>query len=408
MNLKYRLAYKYVVGKNKYFFSFSYIIAFLGIIIGLFSLIIVSSVMNGLSTDMTNRIISTKGELRIVNKNYQPFVEYETLIENLVNKYPQLIVGSPVNREDLLISRKHYTAYTETFGIDYNKQKEISNILETVKIGFPDEKRFKDKGILIGLDIAFNIMATIGDTIEIISPAVMTPSPFGMIPKTDRYTIIGIFTSGLPEFDRLYSFIDIENSKNFKKHNGVDYIEFKTNIKKHNYEKIANQIEKDYPDLKVEHWAIFDKTLFQAIKIEKYAMFVVMLIIIVLASFNITGNFIRTVTEKKSELAILKTLGMKPREIFEFFLIMSLLVCSAGIFIADLLAVLLLFLQKKYDFIQIPIPGFPFTAVPVDLNFFKIFYYSCLTAIICLIGSLYPAYKTMKIDIITILHDENN
>ena len=407
MSLKFLLAYRYLVGRNKFFFSFSNIIALLGIIIGLFSLLVVSSVMNGLSNDMAERIISTKGEIRIIREDYSPFLETDGFIDSLVNNYPQIIEGGPVNRDDLLIRRRHQTAYTETFGIDFNKHSKISNIFSMIKIGNPDESTFKNNGIIIGLDIAFNLVATIGDTIEVISPAVMTPSPLGLIPKTERFTIVGIFSTGFPEFDRLYCFIDIEKSKEFKRHNGADYIELKTNIRNFKYQKITQQIEKDLLGIKAEHWEIFHKTLFQAIKVEQIAMFAVMTIIIVLASFNIKGNFIRTITEKKAEIATLKTLGMDKINIFSFIMIMGLIVCGAGILIADLIAFLLLYLQVKYEFIQIPIPGFPFTAVPVDINLLRFIYFSLLTLLICTIGTIYPALKTMKIDIIKVLHEEN-
>jgi lipoprotein-releasing system permease protein len=191
---------------------------------------------------------------------------------------------------------------------------------------------------------------------------------------------------------------------NFKKRKGADYIEFKTNITDYKYSGLTQQIEADFPRISAEHWEIFDKTLFQAIKVEKIALFVVMAIIIVLASFNITGNFIRTVTEKKGEIAILKTIGMDKKDIFGFFILMGLIVCTAGVIIADMLAGLLLFLQARYEFVQIPVPGFPFTAVPVDLSVSNILMYSLLTLAICLLGTLYPAYKTMKVNIIEVLH----
>ena len=136
-------------------------------------------------------------------------------------------------------------------------------------------------------------------------------------------------------------------------------------------------------------------------------MFVVMAIIIMLASFNVTGNFIRTVTEKREEIALLKTIGMQKKDIMEFFMLMGVIVGIAGIFMADILAFVILYLQDKYGFAKIPVPGFPFSAVPVDLSLMRIFQYSLLTLFICVIGTIYPAYKTMKINIIEVLHEEN-
>jgi len=401
-----RLALRYLAGKNNNFLSFLNLIAFLGIVVGLFSLIVVSSVMNGLSNDMARRIVSTKGEIRVFRTDFSPIINYEDLIVELEENYVHIDIAGPVNQNEILLRRRHLTAYTENFGIDYAKHKDINSIFDMMVIGNPTEEDFRNNGIVLGLDIAFQINTTVGDTLDVVSPTVLVPTPLGLIPRTERYRVVGIFQSGMPEFDRLFSFIDIERSKNFKRHNGVDFIEIKTNLKDMSFSKLTQQIERDMPLITAQSWEEFDKTLFQAIQIEKIAMFIVMTIIIVLASFNITGNFIRTVTEKREEIAILKTLGMDRKEIFAFFMIMGLFICSAGIVIADILAFIVLFFQYKYEFILIPIPGFPFSAVPVDLSFWRFVSFSILTLLICTLGTIYPAYKTMNINIIDVLHEE--
>lgn len=390
------------------FLSFPNLIAFLGIVIGLFSLLIVSSVMSGFSRDMTDRIISTKGEVRLFNNDFSPVNNYNALIDSLQARFNEIEIAGPVNHDEFLLRRRNFTAYTETFGIDFEKHRKISNILSLIRLGQPNLQSFKNNGIILGLDVSFQLNATVGDTVEVVSPSIMIPTPLGMIPKTERFRVIGIFSSGLPEFDRLYSFIDIEKSKDFKRpgNYGVDYIELKTNLKTRNFNSLTQKIEAEFPHLSAQHWEIFDKSLFQAVKVEKYAMFVVMTIIIVLASFNIAGNFIRTVSDKKEEIALLKTIGMNKKDIFGFFIIMGSIIGISGVLIANLLSFLLLFLQDKYQFIKIPIPGFPFTAVPVDISPMRFLLLSLMTIFICIVGTIYPAYKTMKIDIIEVLNEE--
>ena len=407
MKLKIFMALKYLSGKSRYFLSFSNMIAFLGIVIGLFSLLIVSAVMNGLSKDMARRIVSTKGEIRLFHRDYSPIEEYLDLIEEIEANYPEIRVAGPVNQGEFLLRRRHLTAYTENFGIDFLKHREISEIFNMMVIGNPTQEAFDSNGIVLGLDIAFQLNATVGDTIDVVSPTILTPTPLGLLPKVERFRVIGIFQSGMPEFDRLYSFIEIENSKSFKRHNGVDFLEVKTNLKDLNLNRLTTQLERDFSHITAQSWEIFDRTLFQAIQIEKMAMFVVMTIILILASFNITGNFIRTVTEKREEIAILKTIGMEKKDIFSFFVFMGVLICAAGVVIADILAFTLLYLQYKYEFLQIPIPGFPFTAVPVDVNLGRFVAFSLLTLVICTVGTIYPAYKTMKINIIEELRIKN-
>jgi len=406
MKLNLYIALKYLTKRGRLLLTPSNLIAFLGIVIGLFSLIVVSSVMNGLSSDMARRIVSAKGEIRLYQKDFSPFTEYQALADSLSQRYPQVVVAGPVTHGEYLIKRKNNTAYTECFGVDFSRHKIISNIFSQVRIGSPTETQFLDKGIILGSEIAWQIMATVTDTIEVVSPLVMTRTPLGLIPKTERFRVVGIFRSGLPEFDRLYSFIDIEHSQNFKRQRSIDYIELKTDIKNLNFRPLVAQIEIDFPHLHAEHWEIFDRTLFSAIKVEKVAMFVVMAIILVLASFNITGNFIRTVTEKREEIALLQTIGITKKGIFSLFIIMGTLIGTAGILIADFLALLIMYLQKTFELIQIPVPGFPFSAVPVDISISRIMWFSLLSFAICVAGTLYPASKTMKVSIIEVLNEE--
>ena len=159
MNLKLQLALKYLSGKSRYFLSFSNTIAFLGIVIGLFSLIVVSSVMNGLSQDMARRIIDTKGEIRIFNNDYSPLYDYRDFIDELETNYPLVYAAGPVNKGEVLLRRRNLSVYSENFGIDFNKHKDISNIFNMMRIGNPSEERFKNNGIILGLDISFQVNA---------------------------------------------------------------------------------------------------------------------------------------------------------------------------------------------------------------------------------------------------------
>jgi lipoprotein-releasing system permease protein len=406
MFLQIKLAIKYLSKRGSYFFSVSNLIAFLGIIIGLFCLNIVSSVMNGLQKNMTKQIVETKFEVKVYNKDYSPIIDYQQIAESLVNDFPEVITASAVNKGEFLLRKKNYTQYTENYGVDFLKHEKNSKLFQNIFLGYPDEESFKANGIILGSDLAWNIVAGVGDTIDVVSPLILIPTPFGLIPKIEPYKVVGIFNSEFQEFDMTYSYIDIENSKKLRTKEGIDFLELKTNITDYNYRKLVNKIEEKYPNLVAEHWEIYDKTLFQAIQIEKIAMFVVMSIILVLASFNITGNFIRTISEKRDEIAILKAIGMTKKDIRKFCLIMGITVGFSGIVIADLLSFFVLKIQLKYEYFKIPVPGFPFNVIPVDLSFLRILLFSALCLIICIIGTIYPTNNALKINIIEVLNEE--
>jgi lipoprotein-releasing system permease protein len=365
--------------------------------------------MHGLSKDMATRIIGAKGEIKVYNKDFSPIIHYDTQINELCEKFKEITNAGPVNKGEYLLKRNHHTMYTENFGIDFKTYEKNSDILKKMRIGTPNDSLFKENGIILGLDLAWNLIATVGDTVELVSPLLMVPTLFGgFLPKIQKFKVVGIFHTGMPEYDGIFSYIDINNSTRFKPNKGIDHIEVNTKIKNNKLKSFTEKIEKEFPNLKAEHWEIFDKSLFQAIKIERIAMNIVMSIILILASFNMTGNFIRTITEKKEEIAILKAIGMNKNDIVLFFIIMGLIIAILAIFIADIMAFLLLFFQSVYQWVKIPVPGFPFSAIPVDLSIIRIILFSLLAIFICLIGTLYPAIKTLKIDIIEVLNEEKN
>ena len=399
------LALRYLKGRKKIVFTFSNMLSLFGIIIGVFSLLVVSSVMNGFELDMKNRVIGSKAEIKIYHKNYDPIKDCELILEK-VDNLPEVIKSAPVCQNELMIQNKKNLASTICFGINLERQNHVTEILENIVIGYPSSQDLENDGIIIGLDLSLTINATVGEYIQLSSPLGTVPSPFGLLPKTKKLKVIGIFLSGMPEYDKLFTYISLKNSQFFLDfEDEVNQVEIKThNLRRSS--KIAHQIQVVLgDDFVVEDWSEFDANLFNAIKLEKVVMFLVLALMIIIASFNMTGNFIKLVAEKKVEIGVLKAIGASEKDIVRLFVNVGLVIGIIGTFIGVAFALILLLAQDYWHFIKIPVAGFPLQWIPVDMRFLDFIIVPIVVIVISFLTTLHPARRTVKIDPIKIIRN---
>ena len=209
-----KIAFNYLRGRKRFFFRSANLLALTGIVIGVFSLLVVSSVMNGFDTDMRNRVIGSKSEIKVHKADFSPIYNYPQL-ERFLESFAGVKAVSAVCENELMLQNGNLLASTVCYGIDFIKQSRISNIFDKVIIGEPDSIALQENGIIIGLDLSLSLNVTVGEYLQVSSPAVSEPTPFGMLPRSKKLKVVGLFISGLPEFDRLHSYISIKNGQFF-------------------------------------------------------------------------------------------------------------------------------------------------------------------------------------------------
>jgi len=359
---------RYLCGKNRIFPRTTHLLSLIGITIGVTALLIVSSVMNGFEQDMMRRVIGSRAEIRLTTADREPITDYPDLISG-IEKRPEILNVSPVISNELLAYKGDAVAVINAFGIDYKKHNELIELEEQIRLGVPEIPEFEEEGIIIGLDLSLALRATIGEYIQLTSPINSKPSPLGMIPRVRRFKVLGIFVSGMPEYDKTYAYISLENGRYFADlAEGVSLLQIKTTNPQRS-RRYASTLQRELGDgYQVEDWSQFDASLFKAMQLEKGVMFSVLVLMLVISGFNMAGNSLKTVTEKKNEIGILKALGMKTGRIDRFFIGVNLSVGLLGILLGGLISVLFLYLQYNYQLIYIPVPGFPIHWLPVEVR----------------------------------------
>jgi len=210
----------------------------------------------------------------------------------------------------------------------------------------------------------------------------------------------------MPEYDKLFTYISLKNSQFFLDYEDeVNQIEVKTQNSDQSA-KVANQIQAVLgDDFVVEDWSEFDANLFNAIKLEKVVMFLVLALMIIIASFNMTGNYLKLVSQKRQDIGILKSFGAKKKDVMKIFLFNGIFIYLIGTVTGFVASIGLLSAQIKWGIIHIPISGMPFQALPVKIEFFDLLLVALISLIITLLTTLIPARRTMNIDTIKVIQE---
>jgi lipoprotein-releasing system permease protein len=402
----FKLALRYLKGRHKILFTFSNMLAMLGIVIGVFSLLAVSSVMNGFDSDMRRRVIGSKAEIKIHHADYSPISDYQNIVEK-ISTQKDVFAVAPVCETELMIQKGQNLSASVCFGIDFAKHGKITDLLDKIVVGVPEKEDLENDGIIIGLDLSLTINATVGEYVQLTSPIGTEPSPFGLLPRSRKLKVVGLFASGMPEYDQIYTYISLTNAQYLMNYNStVTQIEVKTKRSK-NTNKISRNLQSVLGENYVsEDWSEFDANLFNAMKMEKIIMFLVLALMIIIASFNMTGNFIKLVAEKRTEIGVLKAMGASEKDIIRIFVNAGVIIGMLGTMIGVAIAILLLVAQQKWHFILIPVPGFPLQWLPVEIRIRDFIAVPVLALVISFITTLHPARRTVKINPIKIIRDE--
>ena len=286
--------------------------SFLGIMLGVAILIIVMSVMNGFRTDLTNKILGLNPHLIIESKGDYISEDFQSLISQ---KYKEFNLTKSFTSEGILIANEN-TKGILIKGIQ-KKQSEAFNLIKE-KIVDGKFKNLNNKSILIGGELAFGLSLKVGDSITLMTSSFIN-TPLGSVPKQQTYLIAGIFNSGFLEFDRNVVLLDIDEILSLfnktKKDLNIE-IYLKDPLKADVYKK---ELKKLTDKFYIYSWSDLNKSFFSALKVERNVMFIILTLIIIVATFNIISGLTILIKNKTREIAILKTLGLSDTSIKKIF-----------------------------------------------------------------------------------------
>ena len=404
-----KLGYKYLRSNKGGVFSFTTLLAIIGLSIGISSLIVVTSVMNGFEKELEDRILGVIPHSVISSD--EPIDDYENLI-NQVKKDANILEASTYINTQGIISSSYDTKGISLIGIDPLKEKNMSIIPDYMLVGDLNDLN-EDNTIIIGSLLAAQIGAYIGDEVNITTSDIRT-SLIGSYPRSVDLEVVGIFELKT-EIDQYLTLISHSTSQKIKnlKANQTTGIRLKTN-NLFNADIITENIinNLDSNNLSYSSWKNTHGTLFEAIKFEKLLISLMLFLIIAVASILVLSTVVMTVKSKEREIGILLTLGASNKQIVLIFFTQGLIVTIIGIFVGILLGFLLIYnLNNLISVIESMLDrnlleAYFINYFPYYINFGQIFLICFFSFLISLISSLIPSLRAVRLNPVEILRHE--
>ncbi|MEO0106817.1 MAG: FtsX-like permease family protein [candidate division WOR-3 bacterium] len=399
MNTEVFVAQRYLLSRNRKFFSLSASIAIGGIFVGVSALLITLSIMNGFQNELRRRILGGTPHIIVRRFFNEPLVEYREIMEKLENfhfikaKAPFIITKS-------LVRNRRSVDGVIIKGVESELEKGITEVGKNIIDGAFD----LEEGCVIGVELARSLKASVGDTLIITSPFV---EQLGLLPRSKRVILKGIFDLGMYDYNSTILYMNIKDVQVlFEMQNAVSGIELRVDdvYKAPYYSKIIEK-EVGYPYL-VQDWVKTNHSVFAALKLEKIVTFIVLTLIVVVAGFNIVGMLVNIVKKKVKEIGILRSFGFTANQIMKIFIylgtIMGFIGTGMGVFFSFFACLLL----NQYRFVNLPGDVYFIQTLPVEMSLVDFIVVAGAAIMISFFATIYPAIRAARLVTVEALRNE--
>ncbi|HXX56414.1 MAG TPA: lipoprotein-releasing ABC transporter permease subunit [Thermodesulfovibrionales bacterium] len=379
--------------------SFQTAVSIGGVAVGVMALIVVLAVMSGFHEDLQKKILGVNAHLVILD--YRGTIEdYRGVLEKIKTDR-DVVAAAPFALGQVMVSSGSKGQGVYIRGIEPALEKnttDIANHLKEGSLNDLDERSGGLPGIIVGKELAGRLGAFLGDEISILSPSGEV-GPLGMLPKVKKFRLAGIFEVGMFEYDSNLVIVGLKQAQEFF---GMGSSVTGVEVRIGDIYKAAEAGERIRRLLGVPYhvrdWMQMNKNLFSALKLEKFAMFIILVLIIFVASFNIVSTLIMNVIEKQREIAILKTMGATNRGIMAVFMIQGFLIGLTGTGIGLTGGYVLSYILNTYQIIKLPPDIYYLSHLPVKMNVSDFLAVSISAIAISFLSTIYPAWQAAKLD----------
>jgi lipoprotein-releasing system permease protein len=388
--------------RRNHFISFISLTSMIGIALGVAILITVLSVMNGFDQEIRGRIFGMANQVTVstVSGALPAWQKLETQLKN----YPGVTGIAPLISGQGILVNQGMTHPVLLTGILPEQEKAVS-VLNQKMIAGTFELQPKQFGILLGVDLANDIGASVGDKITLLIPK-LSVTPLGAMPRFKQFTVIGIYKAGNGfGFDSDWAFIQLNDAQTlFQYGNTVSGLRLKLQdlyAAPHFAEELAKQLPAAYT---VSNWTETYGPYIHAIQLEKTMMFLILLFLIAIAAFNLVSMLVMVVTDKQSDIAILRTLGATPKMILAIFIVQGLLIGLIGTAIGLIAGIILsLHVTELVNLLEAVFHVQLFSSdvyfldyLPSQLAASDVIHICFVAIILSLLATLYPAWRASR------------
>jgi lipoprotein-releasing system permease protein len=386
------------------FISFISGVSMLGIALGVAALIIVLSVMNGFQKEVRDRMLGVVSHIEIFSRDGQALQDIGPIME-AARKHPQVIGVAPFIAAQALIARGEDMKGTLVRGIDPVLEPQVTDIATTAQQGALAKLVPGEFGVVLGGELARSLFVRTGDQVTLVAPGGQV-TPAGVVPRLKQFTVVGTFDSGHYEYDSALAMIHEQDAARVFRLEGPSGIRIKLRDLNQARE-VADELAATLPgSFLIRDWTRQNKTWFAAVQVEKRMMFIILTLIVAVAAFNLVSTLVMTVTDKRADIAILRTLGASPKSIMGIFVVQGAMVgvigtlggLLLGLGIAYNIDVIVPALERLFHASFLPKDIYLISRMPSDPQRGDIMPIAIISLILAFLATLYPSWRASRVN----------
>ena len=403
IGLRYTRAKKRLTGRN-HFISFISLISMLGIALGVAALIVVLSVMNGFQKELRTRILGVASHVQISAANGE-LADWQTPLQ-AAQRHPRVEAAAPYVQAQAMLAFDSQVRGAMIRGVLPDAEDKVADFARHMKTGRLDALKEGEFGIILGSELARALQVYAGDKVALIAPQGLV-TPAAVLPRMKQFTVVGIFEAGMYEYDSGLALIHMADAqKLYRMGDNVSGVRLKVDDL-FAAPRIARELLRYVAaDAFISDWTRSHANFFRAVQIEKNMMFLILLLIVAVAAFNIVSTLVMMVQDKQPDIAILRTLGASPGSVMAIFIVQGTLIgviglamgVAGGVALALNIDVVVPALERALGIHFLAKDVYYISDLPSDLHWNDVGVIASVSFVLTLLATLYPSWRASRVN----------
>ena len=390
-------------GRRNGFISFISFVSMLGIALGVAALIIVLSVMNGFQKEVTDRMLSVVAHIELIDAQGNALADWRATADQ-ARKNTAVVAAAPFIAMQSLIARGDEMRGAVVRGILPADEATITPLAAQLKDGVLAQLQPGAWNIVLGVELARTLRVRTGDTVTLVAPGGQV-TPAGTVPRLKSFNVVGTFEAGHFEYDSGLALIHLDDAAKLYRQDGATGVQLKL-ADLHQARAVAQQLSSQLPPgLLVRDWTRTNRNWFDAVQLEKRLMFIILTLIVAVAAFNLVSTLVMTVTDKRADIAILRTLGASPRSVMGIFVVQgaasgvigTLSGVAFGLLVAVNIGTLVPAVERLLGMAFLPGSVYLISRMPSDPRLSDVMPIALISLALAFAATLYPSWRASRV-----------